>query len=58
MRWRRADCEICGRRQERQVQSYVEDANARRQFEDAASLQMSLDELRGEIDRLRAQIDQ
>lgn len=42
-------------RQERLVQSYVDDANARRQFEDAASLQTSLDELRSEIERLRLQ---
>ncbi|GAA5931302.1 uncharacterized protein JCM15063_001430 [Sporobolomyces koalae] len=40
--------------QERLVQSYLEDANARRQFEDAASLQMSLNELRKEIDLLSA----
>ncbi|GAA6006398.1 hypothetical protein JCM11491_004940 [Sporobolomyces phaffii] len=39
--------------QEKLVQSYLEDANARRQFEDAASLQASLDELRREIDLLR-----
>jgi hypothetical protein len=40
-------------RQEKLVQSYLEDANSRRQFEDAASLQASLDELRGEIERMR-----
>ena len=40
-------------RQERLVKGYLEDANARRQFEDAASLQASLDELRGEIERMR-----
>ncbi|GAA5900360.1 uncharacterized protein JCM6883_002821 [Sporobolomyces salmoneus] len=39
--------------QEKLVQSYLEDANSRRQFEDAASLQSSLDELRREIERLR-----
>ncbi|GAA5947238.1 hypothetical protein JCM3765_001585 [Sporobolomyces pararoseus] len=37
--------------QEKLVQSYLEDANSRRQFEDAASLQASLDELRGEIQK-------
>lgn len=31
------------------MSSYVDDANSRRQFEDAASLQSSLDELREEI---------
>lgn len=46
-------CRRLNRRQEKLVQSYLEDANARRQFEDAASLQASLDELRGEIERLR-----
>lgn len=39
--------------QESLVQGYVEDANHRRQFEDAASLKASLDELRAEISRLR-----
>ncbi|GAA6026987.1 hypothetical protein JCM8097_006018 [Rhodosporidiobolus ruineniae] len=38
--------------QEALVKSYVDDANSRRQFEDAAALQMSLDELRAEIQRL------
>ncbi|GAA5938346.1 hypothetical protein JCM3775_000869 [Rhodotorula graminis] len=37
------------REQESLVQSYVDDANSRRQFEDAAALQASLDELRAEI---------
>lgn len=32
---------------------YVEDANARRQFEDAASLNASLNDLREEIARIR-----
>ncbi|GAA5950576.1 hypothetical protein JCM21900_001238, partial [Sporobolomyces salmonicolor] len=40
--------------QEALVRSYVDDAKSRRQFEDAASLQASLDELRAEIDSLRA----
>ncbi|GAA5965321.1 hypothetical protein JCM8115_002254 [Rhodotorula mucilaginosa] len=42
------------REQEALVQSYVEDANARRQFEDAAALQTSLDELRAEISAISA----
>lgn len=42
------------RRQEQLVASYVDDANSRRQFEDAASLKASLDELREEIRRVRA----
>ncbi|BGP30149.1 carboxypeptidase Y-deficient [Rhodotorula toruloides] len=37
------------REQEALVKSYVDDANARRQFEDAAALQASLEELRAEI---------
>lgn len=41
-------------RQEMLVTSYVEDANARRQFEDAAALQASLDELRAEIAAISA----
>ncbi|BGP13921.1 hypothetical protein JCM10213_002565 [Rhodosporidiobolus nylandii] len=40
--------------QEALVKSYVDDANSRRQFEDAAALQASLDELRAEINRIRA----
>ncbi|CEQ39923.1 SPOSA6832_01500 [Sporobolomyces salmonicolor] len=40
--------------QEALVRSYVDDAKSRRQFEDAASLQASLDELRAEIDSVRA----
>ncbi|GAA6064550.1 hypothetical protein JCM10212_005777, partial [Sporobolomyces blumeae] len=39
--------------QERLVASYLEDANSRRQFEDAASLSVSLDELRKEIERVK-----
>ncbi|ORY58668.1 FYVE zinc finger-domain-containing protein [Leucosporidium creatinivorum] len=39
--------------QEQLVSSYVDDANSRRQFEDAASLQASLDELREEIRMVR-----
>ncbi|SCV66929.1 BQ2448_5575 [Microbotryum intermedium] len=39
--------------QEALVRTYVEDANAKRQFEDAASLQMSLKELQEEIRQLR-----
>lgn len=39
--------------QESLVQGYVEDAHARRQFDDAASLKASLDDLRSEIDRLK-----
>lgn len=35
------------------MSSYVDDANSRRQFEDAASLQASLDELREEIRMVR-----
>ncbi|BGP53951.1 hypothetical protein JCM8202_006144 [Rhodotorula sphaerocarpa] len=42
------------REQEMLVTSYVEDANARRQFEDAAALQASLDELRAEIAAISA----
>lgn len=41
-------------RQEALVQGFVEDANHRRQFEDAQSLKASLDELRVEIARIRA----
>ncbi|GEM11569.1 rabenosyn-5 [Rhodotorula toruloides] len=37
------------REQEALVKSYVDDANARRQFEDAVALQASLEELRAEI---------
>ncbi|BGP38028.1 carboxypeptidase Y-deficient [Rhodotorula kratochvilovae] len=37
------------REQEQLVQSYVDDANSRRQFEDAAALQASLEELGAEI---------
>lgn len=33
-----------------------QDANARRQFEDASSLKASLDELRDEIARVRASV--
>ncbi|GAA5841534.1 hypothetical protein JCM11251_001254 [Rhodosporidiobolus azoricus] len=40
--------------QEALVKSYVDDANSRRQFEDAAALQASLDELRDEISRISA----
>ncbi|KAK4053018.1 carboxypeptidase Y-deficient [Microbotryomycetes sp. JL201] len=40
--------------QEALVRSYVEDANARRQFEDAASLKASLNELQEEIRAIRA----
>ncbi|KAK4058755.1 carboxypeptidase Y-deficient [Microbotryomycetes sp. JL221] len=40
--------------QEALVRSYVEDANARRQFEDAASLKASLDELQAEIRAIKA----
>ncbi|KAM0792406.1 hypothetical protein ACM66B_005085 [Microbotryomycetes sp. NB124-2] len=40
--------------QEALVRSYVEDANARRQFEDAASLKASLNELQDEIRAIRA----
>ncbi|GAA5888022.1 hypothetical protein JCM6882_000253 [Rhodosporidiobolus microsporus] len=40
--------------QEALVKSYVDDANSRRQFEDAAALQNSLDELRDEISRISA----
>ncbi|GAA5978878.1 hypothetical protein JCM11641_003599 [Rhodosporidiobolus odoratus] len=40
------------REQETLVKSYVHDANSRRQFEDAAALQTSLDELRAEIVRI------
>lgn len=49
-----ADPMLCCIRQEALVQSYVEDANSRRQFEDAASLKASLDELRAEISSVRA----
>ncbi|GAA6051153.1 hypothetical protein JCM3770_002565 [Rhodotorula araucariae] len=42
------------REQEQLVQSYVDDANSRRQFEDAAALQASLEELRAEIAAVRA----
>ncbi|BGP22881.1 hypothetical protein JCM10295v2_001780 [Rhodotorula toruloides] len=38
-----------GAKQEALVKSYVDDANARRQFEDAVALQASLEELRAEI---------
>ncbi|GAA5911037.1 hypothetical protein JCM5296_004603 [Sporobolomyces johnsonii] len=44
--------------QEALVTSYVDDAKSRRQFEDAASLQASLDELRAEIDSVRATLPQ
>ncbi|GAA5868425.1 hypothetical protein JCM8547_006271 [Rhodosporidiobolus lusitaniae] len=40
--------------QEALVKSYVEDANSKRQFEDAFALQASLDELRAEIARINA----
>ncbi|KAH8914411.1 hypothetical protein BT69DRAFT_1072118 [Atractiella rhizophila] len=40
--------------QEQLVAGYLEEANKRRQFEDAAALQTSLDELRAEIAKLRA----
>ncbi|PRQ73881.1 FYVE zinc finger-domain containing protein [Rhodotorula toruloides] len=42
------------REQEALVRSYVDDANARRQFEDAAALQASLEELRAEIPAVSA----
>ncbi|GJN88498.1 hypothetical protein Rhopal_001464-T1 [Rhodotorula paludigena] len=42
------------REQEALVKSYVDDANARRQFEDAAALEASLDELRAEIAAISA----
>jgi rabenosyn-5 len=45
--------DACGHRQEALVTSYINDANSRRQFEDAASLSFSLIELREEIARLR-----
>ncbi|KAL8293265.1 hypothetical protein RQP46_000959 [Phenoliferia psychrophenolica] len=45
---------VLGLKQEALVQGYVEDANARRQFEDAASLKASLSDLREEIARVRA----
>ncbi|GAA5835296.1 hypothetical protein JCM9279_004500 [Rhodotorula babjevae] len=44
------------REQEALVQSYVDDANSRRQFEDAAALQASLDELRAEIAAVSASL--
>ncbi|GAA6023700.1 hypothetical protein JCM10207_008753 [Rhodosporidiobolus poonsookiae] len=42
--------------QEALVKSYVDDANTRRQFEDASALQASLDELRSEIQRVSAEL--
>jgi len=41
--------------QEKIVSGYFHDANARRQFEDATALKMSLDELRAEIQRIRSE---
>ncbi|KAH9821322.1 FYVE zinc finger-domain-containing protein [Melampsora americana] len=44
--------------QERLVEGYLEEANVRRQLEDAASLKISLDELRDEIKDLKEKLSQ